>query len=225
MSKIKRLPVDKIKTMLYDDELLLIGEAIKLDYTNNAKKMINKYGDYVIKQLYINRTPIYKFIDVALNLISLGKWEKEKKKYHFDKLFHLSLNVVIEIDGKLKTILIEKNEVINISDEVTIFKDSEQMLVPNKIENLTIKSLLNNGLRAFGKEKFFLYDGFTNNCQFFIRMLLKASHLLTKNLEDFLFQDISSIIVDLPRYVGAFQRLVTDTYAYLKHLIGYGHDD
>jgi hypothetical protein len=54
------------------------------------------------------RIPIRKILDNALNLISLGKWNKEKDNLGFDVFFHLALVATV---GN-KNIFIDKVEVI-----------------------------------------------------------------------------------------------------------------
>jgi hypothetical protein len=63
----------------------------KLDFSNKIKKILKKYGDKKIVAIRVGRRPISSMVEKAFNLISLGKWKKLRKKYYYDKLFHLFL--------------------------------------------------------------------------------------------------------------------------------------
>ena len=57
----------------------LIGA--KLDFSNKIKKILKKYGDKKIRSIRIGRRPINNLVERAFNIISLGAWEKLRKKY------------------------------------------------------------------------------------------------------------------------------------------------
>ena len=84
----------------------------KFDFTNKMKSVLDKYGDKKIVSINIARRPIANLIEKAFNVISLGKWEKLRKEYYYDKLFHLSLQLTLE-DGKI--LALEKFDVVSLS--------------------------------------------------------------------------------------------------------------
>ena len=47
-------------------------------------------------------------------------------------------------------------------------------------------------------DDFFNYEAFSTNCQHFSRTLLKGSNLLTAELEDFIMQNATEVLRDLP---------------------------
>jgi hypothetical protein len=194
----------------------------KYSYNNTSQKSIQQFGDSPITSMQIIRTPVKKFLLSIVNIISLGQLQLLMQKYGFDKLFHLALIVTLQNGKKL---VVEKNEQINISDRISIAKDTETMQVSISTP-LTLNQLLKNSLNAVGKERFFIYDAFNRgnggNCQDFILYLLKASHLLTPQYHDFVFQDLTELFKKLPSYVGDVARVATDTASDANTLIGTG---
>jgi hypothetical protein len=188
------------------------------NYNNVSTKTLQMYGNIPIQNISIYRTPIMSIINSALNVLSLGRWNEARKKYGFDKLFHLAL--VCNIGSK--NIIIEKNEVVNVSTSYKTNKDTEVYNVPLQNKNITINQLLDTARKNVGDEKFFSYNAFTNNCQFFIRYLLEGQGLYDTNVANFLFQDISKVIEELPSYVEPVARAITTTGAVLSKISGKG---
>ena len=170
-----------------------VGEFFKprLDnYNNKSKKTIEQYGNIPIKQMFISRTPVGKMLNTLINFVSLGKWNELKSKYSFDKLFHLSLVARLESG---KDIILEKNEVVNISPDYKVYKDTESLDIPFTGE-MTINKILETARKNVGNKTFFDYDAFSNNCQFFIKYLLEGQGLYSQKAKDFLFQDLKDIL-------------------------------
>jgi hypothetical protein len=121
----------------------------KQAFNNTSKKTLKKYGDLPIVALNIYRTPIPSAIDYVLNLISLGKWKAGKKKYGFDKFFHLALVATVKDANNLKYIIIEKNEVVNISTSYQTNDNTEVMPVYElKNANLSINDMVLKTLKS-----------------------------------------------------------------------------
>jgi hypothetical protein len=168
-------------------------------YTNKAQNALKKYGNYEIVNMEVRRDPIIKVIDTALNLVSLGKWEELKKKYNFDKLWHLYMIFTINMNGQRKDILVEKNQSINISDSIPPKTEQTKSLMIGTNKGLTLNSLLENTLNKVGKDQFFIYDPFGDrNCQSFLRDLMTANGIYNDRIAKFVFQDIA----DLAKQIG-----------------------
>ena len=192
------------------------------DYTNRSKQSIIDFGNLVITDMKIARTPLFKGWDVALNLMSENRWSELKRKYGFDKMFHLALVVTVIRDGVPTKVVIEKNERINISPDFRITPATETLDVPIVGKNLTILQLLSNARSAVGDKLFFEYDAFKNNCQFFIKYLLEYSGLLNMDNYEFLFQDLRDIIKELPPDLPAKVKGITWLGALISKLTGKG---
>lgn len=195
--------------------------SVKEDFNNVSKRTLQQYGSSKIKSLQIYRTPILEMINKALNIISLGKWNLARKQLGYDKFFHLALVATVQTPNGLKNIIIEKNEVVNISTDYKTSKDTEVMNVPYN-KDLTIDQFLSKALDIMGRSNFFRYDAFTNNCQVFIKTLLSSSGLLTPEIEKFIFQDLKELSSRIPNWVQPFSRGITDLGAVISKLSGKG---
>jgi len=193
-------------------------------YTNKAQNALKKYGDYEIVNMEVRRDPIIKVIDTALNLVSLGKWDKLKKEYNFDKLYHLYMIFTINMNGQRKDILVEKNQSINISDSIPPKTEQTKSLMIGTNKGLTLNSLLENTLNKVGKDQFFIYDPFGGrNCQNFIKDILTSNGIYNDRINKFVFQDIA----DLAKQIGnttVIAKGITDFASFGERLLGLGKD-
>lgn len=185
-------------------------------YNNTTTKNLKLFGDLPIKSLQIVRTPIMNAIDKVLNIVSLGKWSQLKKEYSFDKLFHLAL--IANVGNK--NLVIEKNEVINVSTSYKMSKDSEVMEVPLNGKNFTTNEMLNKTLERIGSEKFYLYDGFKFNCQVFVRDCLESEGLYSEKAKEFLFQDLEELAKKMPAFSKKIMNITTDLGASVNKITG-----
>ena len=201
--------------------LLDLFKKPKKDFSNSSKSTIKKFGDLPIVGLEVVRTPILKVLDRIINLISFGKFNKLKEKYGFDDLFHLQLVSKVNMNGHFKNVVLEKNEVINVSTNVATKNTSQMISVPVN-RPITINELLNNARQKVGDAKFFLYDPFLNNCQNFILDLLNSSGLSNNSIDSFIKQDVSKIAEGLPSHVKKMMGLTTDLGARVSQAIGAG---
>jgi len=184
---------------------------------NTSTKTLKTYGSGVIDGLTIARTPIESLIDKTLNLISFGKWAQLKKEYKFDELFHLAL--IVKIGNK--NIIVEKNEVINISTSYKMSSKTETLDVPLNGKKITLDQLIDNTKNFMGKD-FIPYDGFKNNCQFFIRAVLQSNGLYGESEKNFLFQDLEELSKKMPWLTKKIMNLTTHTGAVVNKIMGKG---
>lgn len=191
------------------------------DYSNTSKDTLQRYGNIPVQSLTIYRTPIKGIFNRIINFISLGKWDELKRKYGFDRLFHLALVANIGT----KNIIIEKNEVVNVSTSYKTDQDTEVQGIPLSGKIFTVKEMLETARRQVGDHTFFDYDAFTNNCQYFIKYLLEGMGLYTEQAKSFLFQDLKEIYEELPSYVPSIIKGVTKTGAVVSKLTGQGEDE
>lgn len=194
-------------------------------FNNTSNKTIMAYGDNVITELEIMRTPLSQMLHKIFNLITFNKWDEIRKKYGYDKLFHLALIATVKVNGVDKKVIMEKNEVVNINTNINIEPNSEIFKVALQGKSLKINDLLDNARNSVGNNTFFDYDAFSNNCQFFIKYLLQYSGLLTPQAEAFIFQDLKEVIKELPSYVSPITKGVTTLGAIVNKLRGKGNKD
>jgi RNase P/RNase MRP subunit POP5 len=217
---------DVIKNPIGTIKEAFSGIPTKLN--NTATRTLNEFGKAKIFNIQIARTPLNNVLEGTINIISLGKMAELKKKYGFDKLFHLSLIVDIQVNK----IIIEKNEVVTIeplSQSSSIKSTTEFFTIPNHLlqnVNLNLDTLINNTRIYMGDKKFYDYEAFSNNCQSFIESILKSNALYTPEAGKFLMQDTSGIHNDLNKtgfsYVPKVVRKITDLGSIVSRLIGKG---
>ena len=192
---------------------------IQKKYNNKSTKTLKDFGNNKIIGLKIMRTPIMGVLNTVLNGITFGQWGKSLKKNNFDTLFHLAL--IADTDGG-RQIVIEKNEQINISTSYNVTDKSESQIVNLNGLNITVNELLEKARNAVGDDKYFLYDGLSNNCQWYIRYILENNGLYTEQAKTFLFQSMEEIKTEIQPYVGKIMNAVTDTGAIVAQLLGKG---
>lgn len=194
----------------------------KLGFSNKVKKILEKYGDKKIVSIRIARKPIEKIIEQALNVISLGKWNKLRKKYYYDTLFHLSLQLTLD-DNTI--ISFEKIDIVDLTvEEICSNKDVECKDTAYQSNSLTLNELVKDPLDSISKEDYFKYSSFKLNCQQFVSTILNHFKILTPEAKTFIYQDLSQIIKRLPFYTKWGANLVTGALAFKKKITGAGCD-
>jgi hypothetical protein len=160
------------------------------DYSPKVKKILKDFGDETITKMAIMRTPISSVLRKIMNIVSLGEFEKRLKDTPYDDLYHLSLLLYTDKG----TILVEKNEVINMEKmgKVPKVKKGSQISSMRIKGKRTINELLNKAKERMG-DKYFPYSAKNNNCQDFIMNVLQANNLGTKTNFDFIKQDTKSL--------------------------------
>lgn len=197
----------------------ITSRGIRTDYPPKARETLVRLGGGTVYDIQLMREPIQSYINTALNFISLGKWNEAKRNLNYDKLFHLSLVARLAMpDGERKDVKIEKNEVINITDsfsskERSKFQhgsgaDTETYRVPVPC-CITLQEMMDRAAHTVG-ESFFRYDAFTNNCADFINNILAANGLATPQISAWVLQPADQLLLQLPKYVSPFARLVTN---------------
>ena len=191
------------------------------NYGNSASKNLKTYGDQKVQDIQIYRTPIPSMLNVALNAVSLGKWNELRAKYGFDKLFHLAL-VFRLASGK--NIIVQKNEIIDINDNYRTKSDTEVFPVTGYTPGTKTLYEFVNGAREKLKDdkKWFGYDAFSNNCQYFIRYILETAGLYSEGAKNFLFQDLSKVAEQMPSFAKTIAKGVTDLGATVSKITGKG---
>jgi hypothetical protein len=194
--------------------------GIKTDWNNMSRNTLNKYGDWTVIQVQGFKNPIVKALDTAMNLLSLGKWSNAKDKMQYDKFYHLGLNLKLEKDGKTADVRIEKNETVDLQSG---WINAQQTIdIPLRNKSFTLNEFVNRPLMKYGKDKFFRYDPFHNNCQDFVSLLLINAGIATMPIQNWVKQPLQDMIKRLPKYLPLVSRAVTDLGAKISGIIGKG---
>jgi len=170
---------------------------IRKDYSNRIKKILYQYGDAYIRKIVIMRNPLQKYINVALNALTLGQWQKAVYDYGYDNMFHLYCIVYINYRGGEIKIKVEKNEIINVdivTNDIKFIAGQYMWLTQPVPPTLTLNIMLQKTRASMGEGIYWSYSAFApNNCQTFITYFLDSNGLLTDVERNFIDQNVQNI--------------------------------
>ena len=182
---------------------------IPKEYSTQAKKFLKTHGAEHVKYLEIVRTPLSAGVNSLLNVVTVGAFNKAIEESSYDKMFHLA--ILIESESG-KQYQFEKNQTIRLGNPHGITSETEHLKVvlPRQFE---IWQLLARAEQKQGKEKYFHYTAFENNCQSFVMAVLQGSKLASAKITKFVKQDAIDILKKLPAYTERLANFLTDIAA------------
>jgi len=188
------------------------------NYDAKTAAFLRAHGSEEITSLTVRRAPIGSMIHAALNAISAGQWEQSRQIYGYDKLYHLGLI----INGRYITQRLSR-VTITVKDADSPGSEFMEVNLKGKANDptFTIKSLLDTTERRVGKNTFFKYDAFRNNCQNFVLNILTANGLNDFALQEFIKQPVERLLRAQPDYVST----VSNTLTNLGQIAGAGKPD
>ena len=163
-------------------------------YPNKFNIFFSKYGNNYIKALVIERVPLADISMKLLNAASGFSVQKRLDNSDYDKLFHLRLIIILDND---QIIYVEKNQSLNIDYYKNLNEKGTEQLNINEIPKETLFNFINNGQYILGN-KFFSYNGKSNNCQDFISALLLSNNIINNDYQNFIKQDVNFIFKNNP---------------------------
>jgi len=192
-------------------------------YTNETRNTLNNYGEQIIADITVVKTPVQKMLISVINVLSYGLFKELMEQHGFDKMFHLG--IIVNVNGK--RIIIEKLAEVNIS---TNYKKgyselSETLELNNYQQDIKLNDLMNKTRSYMGDRRYYDYDAFKNNCQNFIQSILKANNLLTDTANNFIYQDLTQmykVLEDKTPYLATTARLTTRLGAMWNRITGSG---
>ena len=163
------------------------------DYQPSVKKILEKYGNEIIRSISLHRLVLPSIYTGILNIWTRNETEKRLQEEPKDKLFHISM--WIRLNNVI--ILCEKNEVIHFKLNPTRAHDEEQQEIrtPNHIK---FYDFIENGRKFIGDDKFFSYSAKDNNCGNWIEYILKGNHIESHETINFIGQDTKKILEGFP---------------------------
>ena len=184
-------PIKKAKRAFKFTKAIIKGRN---DYSPKVRELLKKYGNMKIIKISVCRAPVSKLTTSAINLVSLGEFQKKFENQPYDRLFHLDIRLHL---SDLNVLLLEKVETINAQLNAPYRKDVEcnEVQLNNEL-NLTPIQMLENAKKIQG-DKFFKYSAYDNNCQDFIMALLKGSNIGNQENYDFVKQDTKVLFENL----------------------------
>ena len=176
-------------------------------YTNASKSSLDKVGNKIITKIDVVRKPVQEFVDKALKVFTLGKWEDLKKKYGYEQFFHLA--IVCELEGGDR-VKIEKNERIDVSILWSVSGTEESLNVPLDGMMVSVNEIMDKTRQRVGNAQFFLYDAFGDrNCQSFIRDLLQTIGIYNETVKEFLYQPVDKLAMEIPGFSKKISKGIT----------------
>lgn len=174
-------------------------------YSPSVTAIIEKFADQEVKSIELHRRVLPTVYTGLLNVLTLGEFNKRIKDQPKDKLFHISMWIKL---ANGKTVLVEKNEVINM--KVNPKKEKEEEVQPAGAVPAGLKfgEMLDKTQKQMGS-KYFTYSARDNNCGNYIEAVLKANGMNTKETNDFIGQDAKAILKGYPR-IAKVLNAITD---------------
>lgn len=171
------------------------------------RNTLNTYGNAVIQKIEINREPLSNLAEGLMSVITAGKWKEIRKNY--DKIYHLYA-VLYTNKGK---IYLEKNQTpILYAGAPSRGKENESLTID--VDDIPVAEFIQKTITRMGLKDYTTYDGFKLNCQNFIRNHLAANGLLTKEADNFVYQDTQELINNTPSFSQWLGQKVTDVAGY-----------
>ena len=161
------------------------------DFNNHEKKLLEKYGDYKLEHIYIIKHPFNNVIDFLLNIITFYKYKQiiNESKDYLPHHTQFILSIKVPSTNLKKLILLEKNNCVSLSENFTLTNDKKIKYISVKKKGYTLNKLLNDTINRIGKNAFFNWHLYKNNCQKFSKEILFTIGKLTKENKAFLYED------------------------------------
>jgi hypothetical protein len=203
---IKKKAEEKVKTYIED---------VLTERPQNVSNLLNRFGNNNIIEITVCRKPIEGLTKKLLNIATFGQLESKLKKFNYDDIFHLYMN--IKLDNQL-TFGFEKNQTVDIKrggfpfNNIYKDEDGEQKLlqeckVISDVKDIKLLTFFEKGEKKGGKN-FYRYSE-VDNCQKFVNDLLVANGI--KYLSSFIMQKIDEIIKD--KDIINFGRKLVDAFS------------
>lgn len=176
------------------------------------RKTLDKYKDATIQKIEINREPLSRVAEGLMSLITLGKWKDIRKNY--DKIYHLYA-VLYTNKGKL---YLEKNQTPILAEGApSRGKENETLTIEG--DDIPVGEFIEKTIKRLGLATYISYDGFRYNCQHFIKSHLAANGLLSKEADDFVYQNTEELINNTPSFSQRIGQGITDIAGYADRAV------
>jgi hypothetical protein len=162
-------------------------------YSYEAQNTLRLLGDQNVVSLTIHRKPIPSFVNTALNIISVGKWNEERNKNNqLNTIYHLTLECGLANGIK---VFCQKNERIDINTTYMPTIQTEFCSVPLHTgkPTFTLNEMLKKTNELMGDSRYFLFNQQDNNCQVYIKNILIAMGLYSDETDQFVFQQVENV--------------------------------
>ena len=128
-----------------------VWKGVRQRASPSIRKFLETNGDAKITKVVVGRQPITPMVEKVASLLSLGKYDENKKKLSYDKMMHLFMICTLD-NGK--TIKLEKNHFPEISITSNAGPDSMSAGDPK----CTMNEFLANAEKKAGGTKLWIYE-------------------------------------------------------------------
>ena len=137
--------------------------------TARFASFMNDEGSQIVRSLRVGRIPIG--FTKALNVLSLGGFDRVRKRLNYDDVYHQYLIATLTNGSCWR---LEKNHVIE-AKRISSPKPSRNEAVIPVPPHTTLRSLISNA--ANNNASFWNYDPASNNCQSFVSGVIHSNNL------------------------------------------------
>lgn len=196
------------------------------EYSSACKRMLQKYGNYPIRRLYLVRQPITKMARIFMNLITLNHFDDAVTKYidSKDRVFyprHTFLIAEIKLPNNTrKSVLIEKNNCIKLAVDFHMREEQDVCRVQLDSKKHTIKSILERTRERIGNKEFFNWHICKNNCQMIIKEILITLNQFNAKRERFMYQADFANKLDFSDFSLHIINCIANTYNMIENYLG-----
>ena len=167
------------------------------DYTKKCKKYLKLYGDLPIENMYLIRQPIGKLNSILLNVLTFNEATDKINSYNNlnknNKYYPTHTSILFEVkthNNMIKHINIEKNNNIVITPNYMRYEEQDVMKINlSKKKKITINNILEITKKRIGKEKYFNWHLYKNNCVRFSEELLISLNKKKKKYIKFIYKN------------------------------------
>jgi hypothetical protein len=160
-------------------------------FNKQAHHILAKYGDCVVRTVYLVRQPFTKTVSFCLNLLTGYQYQQQIEQSAHGFPYHSLIVCEVTLsNGQCKWVVLEKNSCIYLSDTVCTHPSQEMMrlrIAPEK--QCTLSKLLQRTRHRMGDEAFFNWRLYTNNCKAFTKEILQTLGENNSRTRHFLFRD------------------------------------
>ena len=143
------------------------------EYNKLSNEVLNKYGNYKVKNIYICNEPFDKFLIIFMNIYLFLINDKNNINILNKKLKHTSLIFEIEKpNDNNKFIFIDKTIILNIQLNSSKLNSNNLIKIDCYKHNYTINNILEKTLKRIGCNHFFSWKVFSRTCQTFTKEIL-----------------------------------------------------
>jgi len=170
-------------------QIKIIDKWFLSDYSIKNKKLLNKYGDWNIKYIYLVKEPISRFSYTLANIITLNSFNNAIYKYNDSNTpNHIFLILELSKGKERKTCILEKNTCLNICFNYMV-NDKQKKIKLKPSEKINLTKLLEITKKRIGEKEFFNFEIYENNCQKLAIEILKTINKCNKKNKDFLYSE------------------------------------